>query len=304
MPDALPGPGVDGDERIREQVVAQAAGAVEIRCRGAGRREQDAALLVKGHTCPDVGAAGLLQGTRGPGFRTRIARLGNGVKLPYQAAVDGAERPNRTRKGVRVLGGRKAEYQLVFENNAWRGHGEIAGSLHLPRRDVEASLLAEGLDGLAIGCVQGDQHLAGIVENAPVVATLPVHQAALGAAQFRVEAPKLLAGGGVQRKRDELRRQAVENAVYDERACIHRAGRLAGAVHPCLGEPFDVVPRDLGERRIVLAAGIAEIGGPIHVPFSCRRLGRRSAGVNEYDQGRQDDPAHVVHVISPQLLRP
>ena len=58
VPQELAGVGVDGEQRVGVEVVADAVAAVEVHHSGARGRVDDAALLVERHAGPVIGGAG------------------------------------------------------------------------------------------------------------------------------------------------------------------------------------------------------------------------------------------------------
>jgi len=65
MPDATPGIGIQSDEGIRVQVVAQPISAVEVGDCRSGRRVDDSAPRIQRKTSPIVGGSAVLPGMGG-----------------------------------------------------------------------------------------------------------------------------------------------------------------------------------------------------------------------------------------------
>src|SRR5260370_1884645 len=87
MPDSLARPRSQGNETIREKTVADAIGAVEIKCGGACWNVDNAALGIERHPSPIVrGAAGLPRILR-PRVIAKFARVRNGVKRPPHLSI-------------------------------------------------------------------------------------------------------------------------------------------------------------------------------------------------------------------------
>ena len=115
VPEALAGGGVEGEEGVGVEIVAEAGCAVEVGYRGAGGDVDDAAVGVDGHAGPVVGCAGGLPGVGGPGlampgFVAGFAGVGDGVEGPAEgsgADVVGADVAGRARGGFRVCGRRR-----------------------------------------------------------------------------------------------------------------------------------------------------------------------------------------------------
>jgi hypothetical protein len=105
MPEPFARGRVERKQAIGEEVCPDAIAAPEIKRRGTGRHEDDAALLVERHAGPTVRAADMFPSVRRPrfvafltGMRDRVKRPGN---LPG-ADVIGADVP--WRRWTRSLG--------------------------------------------------------------------------------------------------------------------------------------------------------------------------------------------------------
>ena len=210
----------------------------------------------------------MIQRAFGPRLRTRGAGGGNGVELPDQRAVLGAEGAYRAGEGVRPLGGGKAHDELVFKDDARHRDAETARAIHR-RREVQPTAFPEAGHQLPIRGVEGDEFAPRGEEHPPVplvAGVLPPHQAALRRArQIEVRAPKLRAGGRVQREGRQRWRQPVEHAIHHQGARVHAAGRPAGVVHPSALKTADVGAVDLRQRGVVRTPRVTKIGAPVHV---------------------------------------
>src|SRR5205807_771402 len=130
--------------------------------------------------------------------------------------------------------------------------------------EVDAAVVAEGVDGLAGGGIEAVEEVHDAGEEALLVTIEKPREAAGGlvAAYAGVECPLDLAGGGVEGD-DFLRgRVAVERSVDDEGIGL-KASLLAGVVDPGLAELADVGAVDLAKGRVVVAVEIAVVGGPV-----------------------------------------
>src|SRR5690242_2407071 len=92
VPAVLSGLGLDSHHRDREQVVAGADAAVEIRPRVAGGEVDEAEVGIDGRSLPNAGSAvfpglAILR----PGVVAELARTGDGVERPDEAAILGVE---------------------------------------------------------------------------------------------------------------------------------------------------------------------------------------------------------------------
>src|SRR5437016_14040714 len=86
MPDSLAGFGVQSDQTIREEIVANAVHAVEIKSGGAGRSIDNSSLGIESHACPVVRGTGGFPSLCRPGLVSNFAGMRNGVKSPAQSA--------------------------------------------------------------------------------------------------------------------------------------------------------------------------------------------------------------------------
>ena len=82
MPDTLARLRLQRNQRIREQIVSKAVGAVEIESRRPGRNEQQPALFIQTHAAPIVRGSTIFPGVLRPGLVPELARMGNRVEAP------------------------------------------------------------------------------------------------------------------------------------------------------------------------------------------------------------------------------
>src|SRR5271163_3046779 len=82
VPETLAGVGVECEEGIGVEIVADAVEAVEVVDGGASGDVDGAALFVEGHAGPVVGGAGDLPCVFGPGLVAGLAGKRNGVEDP------------------------------------------------------------------------------------------------------------------------------------------------------------------------------------------------------------------------------
>src|SRR5258708_13282160 len=94
MPDSLACAGVQGNQAICEEIIASAIGAVEIKCRRAGRNVENSALGIESHSSPIVGRAAGLPRIFWPRVVAEFTRMRNGVKRPAQLAGSGVVSAN------------------------------------------------------------------------------------------------------------------------------------------------------------------------------------------------------------------
>ena len=223
---------------------------------------------------------------------------------PDQRSVERAVGGDGAGQRVGALAGREAQHDQILEDDAGNRHPQR--TVGVRRRQVEHAAVAEVDHRQARRRVERDQVVVGGVEEArrraAVRLPLPPHQAALRrAVEARVVAPQLRAGGGVEGECDEPRRQAVQHPVDDERARVHGGvapPQCAGVVGPGDFEAGDVPARDLLQRRVVPAAGVAEIDGPVAVLGLGRRSGQREQ--NQQDGGLAGCVSHFAKYVVPE----
>src|SRR4051794_19792873 len=99
MPDSFPGPGIERDQRVGEQVIAHTVAAIEIERRRAGGQEDHASFLVNAQSTPIIGSTGALIGVTRPCLVAELARMRDGVKDPLLLACDDVEGADVTGRG-------------------------------------------------------------------------------------------------------------------------------------------------------------------------------------------------------------
>src|ERR1700683_2897631 len=88
VPQPLASAGIQREQRIPEQVVALAIGAIKIIASSTQRKISDAALLVDGHLTPVVNAAFGFPGIRRPCVVSEFTGARNHMERPHQLAGD------------------------------------------------------------------------------------------------------------------------------------------------------------------------------------------------------------------------
>src|SRR5260370_19191269 len=105
MPDSLARVGVHGNQTICEEIIANAIGAVEIKCGRACRNVENSALGIESHSSPIVGCATGLPRIFWPRVVAEFTMMRSGVKRPMKLAVAhgvGANVAGRRRKSLGV----------------------------------------------------------------------------------------------------------------------------------------------------------------------------------------------------------
>ena len=293
VPDPLAGAGVEADDGLREEVVAEAVSAVVVVARRPDREVDEPPFGVEGHGRPDVRVADSVPGAVLPGVVAELAGLRDQVEGPDQLAGFGAERLHVAWRialvDEAVPDAVPHDHQVLEDDR--RGGLRVVEAVDGPeelRGEVDLAAVTEGGVGLAGDGVDRDEPPAAVQEDAPVAALgLPERDPAVdepGAVRDlsplgdpRVVGPKHLAGVGVQRHHLVVGGAHVHHPVVDQRGVLEAAGphRVVGngqpgpAERPLAGVPLpgqlqvrDVVPVDLGQRGVVHRAGIAAPGGP------------------------------------------
>src|SRR4029453_9393747 len=181
VPDALAGRGLQAQDRVRVQVVSESVRAVEVVGRRAGPGVDETALDVERESRPRVRATDVFPRILRPGVVAGLARMRDRVERPALAAgvdVEGADVARRRRQS---LGDDRAEDQQVFVEDTGRvdADADRAGLAALEAEaQVDAAVLAEVRDRLAGRRVERVEPVLGAEVDAPLVAALPVHEAA------------------------------------------------------------------------------------------------------------------------------
>src|SRR5437899_12487965 len=84
MPDSFTCLGIQGNQAICKEIVADAIGTAEIKCGGTCRNKDDSALGIERHPGPIVRSAAGLPSVLRPSAIPIFAEMGNRVKRPAQ----------------------------------------------------------------------------------------------------------------------------------------------------------------------------------------------------------------------------
>ena len=120
VPDAAPGPGVEREHTVGEQVVSVPGHTVEVEGRRSGGGKHHRVLRIDSDAGPGIGAPGNRVGVLRPRLVAELARLRNGVKDPADfPAVDVEGTDVSGRSGHRLRDG-AAHDEQIFEDDAGR----------------------------------------------------------------------------------------------------------------------------------------------------------------------------------------
>ena len=277
VPDPLAGCGIQGKQRVCEQVGALPVPAEEVRRGGSGGHVDDAPLPVDGHARPVVGSADAQVCILRPGVVAEFTGARDGVKGPPDGAgpcIVGTNVAGSRRLALRDPHG---QYQEVFIYDPGRVGDQIQVADIAPesRLEIDAAVMPEFADRAAAPRVHGKQACPGGQENAAVRAIVPMGHAAgkIAAGGGRtvpkgIESPQLTARCSVEGEMVQLGRRAIEDAADHDRTGLHLriVVRIcpASLVDPGCFQAMGVCRRDLIEGG-VLTAAVAEIGWPVDV---------------------------------------
>src|SRR5260370_25883849 len=121
MPDSLARVGVQGKQTICEEIIANAIGAVEIKCGRACRNVENSSLGIESHSSPIVGRATGLPRIFWPRVVAEFTGMRNGVKRPTQLAGSGVVSANIAWGRRESIGVAATEYHQVLVDDAWAG---------------------------------------------------------------------------------------------------------------------------------------------------------------------------------------
>ena len=290
MPEPLAGAGVDGDEALREQVVARPVPAVVVVGRGRQRQVDDAQLLVAGGVGPHVGVAAVLprravvDGVGPPRLHPELVLAGDGVKRPHVLAgphVVAADVAARRLLVGGALGGgdvldERADDDDVVDDDGGRVPVEVGEGAQQPLAQVDLAGLAEPGVALAGAGVERHELRAQGRDHAALLAVGPPGDAP------RLPHPHAVAGAGVP---DDLAggrlegRDGAQPGAEVQQAARHQGGRLRGdgaagglavpdgvgnhRLPPCDLEAGHGLGVDLVEGQVLGAGLVRRVGRPL-----------------------------------------
>ena len=315
VPDPLAGLEVEGDDAVREQVVAGPVPAVEVAGRHLHREVHVAQLGVDGHLAPYPGVPGVAPRIVQPGVVPEFVGARNGVEYPLPLAGPDVVAPDVPGRFL-LRGGRHpgqvggADYDDPVGGDGRRVQPDLAGDgvdvLVEALLQVDHAAGAEARRPAAGAGVQRDQAVAGgDVEDHPVAAVVPVRQAAPREPPRRPRAPlalvepvrpQQLAGGRVEGGGGAARAGGrVEHAVDHERGrledVLRARAEVLGAEPPRRFQGAEVAGVDLVQGGVAGVAEVSPVGRPLAAGSAV--LGRGGDGENARhgDQQGEDGAA-------------
>ncbi|MCW0461971.1 hypothetical protein NB717_003039 [Xanthomonas sacchari] len=285
---------VQRHQRVGVAVVAQALAAVIVGAGRAGRHVDQAQRRIHRQRRPGIAAADrgrLLRLPAGGGGLDRIAR--HRIPPPQFAAAARVVATHHAllQRMPAVVADRAADHQHVAGHHRRRGHRivgpGIAGVVvHIDAgMQVDRAVLAEPGAGLAVGGIQRDQpRIQSAVHDALAararrrLCVAPETHPARGrvavvlvARDLGIERPQFAAARRIQGEGDAGPGGEVHAPTQHQRIGLEAApfrigqarAEFAGAERPGDTQPADVVRGDLGQRRVLPAAGRAGITGPV-----------------------------------------
>ena len=311
MPDPLPRLGVDGDQALGEEVVAETVAAVVVAGRGAGRQIDVAEVVIRAERRPDVGVARVPPRFVQPRVGAEVVALRHGPEHPpgiTRPRIDPLDPAGRCfLADHEVRDDRRRDDDVARDDRRGRDPHEVAalvvrsaalGPRHALHQ-VDPAVVAEVADRLSGAGVDPDQvRLARPPEDPGVVAVGPVGQTARPVpvrrvapeVGLRVVHPEGLAGAGVDRRRLIEGGREVEHAVDHQRRRLQAQDRdrpvlvaLAERLDidplidrlpaPGDAEVFEVGGVDLVQRGVLGAAVVAGVAAPFAVDGAVLRGG-------------------------------
>ena len=187
--------------------------ATEVIVGGRAEGQIDVSQLVIGaYQCPNICAARRFPGALIPGLVTELSLDGDGTELPQLLSGADIEASHIARRHLvceGIIVNLRPHHDDIATDDGWRGDTvqTPVDCAAQPLRQVNASLLAEGGDGLARLGVQADQvPVPGAEQDALIVPARPVGNAAMHEPvvgrrsvlpRLRVVDPQGVAGGSV-----------------------------------------------------------------------------------------------------------
>ena len=315
MPEPLAGLGIQRQQAIGIQILAQTVATPEIEGCRAGRAEHDPPGFIEREARPHIGAADITVRLGGPGLVARLAGLGDGVEAPRQFSGANVESPYRawSRRG-RAFAQAHAHDEEVFEDDPGcrRLKGQVRSFAPEFLFQVDGTLLTKTRNASPGHHIDGVEEMVVGVKDAPIGAVSPIGQTtidpALGDAVARsgVEAPFLNPGGRVEREEFQVGCRAIDHAIDHQWIALNLRTvlriRPPTAIGPGNLQLPDILGLDLLQARMVAAARVTQVDGPVHGA----RRGPRSA---EGQHRRRPAPCHpssllLLHAKSIQSIVP
>src|ERR1700722_11134605 len=179
MPDTLSRRGIEGNQRVGKQIIAQAISTIEVINSGASGHIDNATFGIDRHAGPIVGGPGIFARVLRPGVVAIVAWPRSGVKGPAQSSgayIEGANVPWGSWVGFGVCPADDNQI-LVYTP----GRGELDGLLLVRVAEsftqVDSSLLAKAGNHLTGGCVQSVEIIASPRQDAGLMAVGPIRDA-------------------------------------------------------------------------------------------------------------------------------
>src|SRR6267143_370731 len=147
MPDSPARPCIQGNQTISEEIVADAIGAVEIKCGGACWDVDNSAPGIERHPGPIVRCAAGLPGILRPGVIAKFTGMRDGVEGPTQLTGSNVVGANVAGRRGKSLGVAAAEYYEVLVNDAWASQIYRLRAGRLPAKifaEVDSAAVSKG----------------------------------------------------------------------------------------------------------------------------------------------------------------
>ena len=331
MPDAFAGPGVDGDQALREQVVAGPVPAVVVVGRRRQREIDVAEFRVAGRVRPHVRVAAVLprhavvHRVDAPGLDPELVLQRDGVERPEVLArayvVAAHVAAGRLLVGDPLIGGDVldvgADDHHVVDDDRRRVPVELRERADEAETQVHLARFAEAGIPLAGAGVQRHELRAQGRDDPRLVPVGPPGDAAGLAhahAVARSGVPEHLAGGGLQRRDGAQAGAEIEHPAGHQRRGLRAYGAARGvSVADGVGDDrlppddlhvVDGLGIDLVERRVLRAGLIGGVGRPLHGLRARVRGETHHQGQNtRCCSSRTDSGSGVTHLDLPSANR-
>src|SRR5262245_4906784 len=203
VPKPLSAACVQRKQAVREQVVAETVGTVEVAGGRAGGNIDNAGGFIERHARPAIGGSAVLPRLFWPGLVADLAGMGNGVKRPAQGAVSNVVRPYVARRRWQPFTHPPADDHQILVDHPWSSEAHALRRRIAPEvlAQVDTTLTPEAANGLAGRCIECIDEVTHRGEHPPFVEVSPEHQASIrsSASDAGVERPELRASRGVDR---------------------------------------------------------------------------------------------------------
>src|SRR5579859_5025493 len=119
MPDSFSCVGIERQQSVSEEIVADSVSAIEVEGRRSRRYVHNPAVGIERHACPVIGSAGSLPGIFRPRLIAKLAWMKIGMKAPTKSPGVDVERTDIARRGRKSLRLFAAHDDEVLIDDTW-----------------------------------------------------------------------------------------------------------------------------------------------------------------------------------------